>query len=374
LAWHNMDSHFLRNVILKGLAIFVVLNLALAVVDPAGLGRISIYNHLVPGRKRFPFGEDSSQSYNLSLFNLDAMFSSQVIAGRPKPIDEYRVIVVGDSSTWGILLHPEETLAGLLDTAHLTLCGRTVHAYNLGYPSISLTKDLMLLDYAMRYKPDLVIWPVTLEAFPADKQLSSPLVANNAGRMDELIARYHLQLDPNDPALVQETFWDKTILGQRRSLADLFRLQMYGVMWAATGIDQTYPVDYQPTQADFTTDVTFHAMHPPQNTGSQLAFDVLEAGFQAAGKIPVMLVNEPMLIGTGQNSQLRYNFLYPRWAYDQYRQLLSAKAQANGWDYLDLWDLVPADQFTNSAIHMTPAGEAMLAGQVTQSILQQSCP
>jgi hypothetical protein len=115
-------------------------------------------------------------------------------------------------------------------------------------------------------------------------------------------------------------------------------------------------------------------MQPPQNIGSQLAFDVLEAGFQAAGKIPVILVNEPMLIGTGQNSQLRYNFLYPRWAYDQYRQLLSAKAQANGWDYLDLWDLVPADQFTNSAIHMTPAGETMLAGQVTQSILQQSCP
>jgi hypothetical protein len=232
----------------------------------------------------------------------------------------------------------------------------------------------MLLDYAMRFKPDLVIWPVTLEAFPADKQLSSPLVANNAGRVDELIARYHLQLAPNDPALVQETFWNKTILGQRRSLADLFRLQMYGVMWAATGIDQTYPVDFQHTQTDFTADVIFHAMQPPQNIGSELAFDVLEAGFQAAGKIPVILVNEPMLIGTGQNSQLRYNFLYPRWAYDQYRQLLSAKAQANGWDYLDLWDLVPADQFTNSAIHMTPAGETMLAGQVTQSILQQSCP
>lgn len=369
-----MDSHFLRNVILKGLALFMVLNLILAAVNPVGLGRISLYNQIIPGRRRLPFGEDSSQSYNLSLFNLDAMFSSQVIAGHPKPIDEYRVIVVGDSSTWGILLHPEETLAGQLDIAHLTLCGRTVRVYNLGYPTISLTKDLMLLDYAMRYKPDLVIWPVTLEAFPVDKQLSSPLVANNASRVDELIAWYHLQLDPNDPALVQTTFWDRTILGQRRSLADLFRLQMYGVMWAATGIDQTYPVDYQRPQPDFTADVIFHAMHPPQNIESQLAFDVLEAGFQAAGKTPVILVNEPMLIGTGQNSQLRYNFLYPRWAYDQYRQLLAAKAQANGWNYLDLWDLIPADQFTNSAIHLTPTGEAMLAGQVTQSILQQSCP
>jgi len=369
-----MDNHFLRNVILKGLAFFMVLNLILAAVNPGALGRISLYNRLFPGRRRLPFGEDSSQSYNLSLFNLDAMFSAHEIAAHPKPIDEYRVIVVGDSSTWGILLHPGQTLAGQLDRAHLTLCGREVRAYNLGYPTLSITKDLLLLDYAMRYTPDLVIWPVTLEAFPADKQLISPLVANNTSRVEELIALYHLKLDPGDPALVRTTFWDQTILGQRRSLADLFRLQMYGVLWAATGVDQTYPVDYAHTQKDFTADVTFHAMQPSNNIESQLAFEVLEAGFRAAGKTPVILINEPMFIGTGQNSQLRYNFLYPRWAYDLYRQLLASRALANGWNYLDLWDLIPADQFTNSAIHLTPAGEAMLAVQVTRSILQQSCP
>ena len=369
-----MDFHFIRNVVLKSLVLFLVANIILAVVNPANLGRISFYNQLFPGRQRLPFGEDSSQSYNLSLFNLDAMFASQEIAGSPKPDKEYRVITVGDSSTWGILLHPEETLAGQLDAAHITLCGRPVHVYNIGYPTLSLTKDLMLLDYAMQYKPDLIIWSVTLEAFPADKQLSTPLVANNASRVDDLIARFHLLLDPNDLALIHPSIWDQTILTQRRALADLFRLQMYGVMWAATGIDQTYPVDYLHTQTDFTTDVTFHAMQPSEAIESHLAFDVLEAGIQAAGKTPVILINEPMLISTGQNSQLRYNFLYPRWAYDQYRQLMTSKAQANGWNYLDLWNLVPADQFTNSAIHMTPMGEAVLTRQVEQTILHQSCP
>jgi hypothetical protein len=87
----------------------------------------------------------------------------------------------------------------------------------------------------------------------------------------------------------------------------------------------------------------------------------------------VLVVNEPMLISSGLNSGLRYNFFYPRWAYDQYRDLMTAHAGQGGWNYLDLWDLVPAGEFTNSAIHLTPAGEAMLARRVRQAILQQPC-
>ena len=87
-----------------------------------------------------------------------------------------------------------------------------------------------------------------------------------------------------------------------------------------------------------------------------------------------MLINEPMLISVGENSDLRYNFLYPRWAYDQWREMMLARAEAGGWNYLDLWNIVPADEFTNSAIHLTPAGESMLAGRVEQTTFQQSCP
>jgi len=370
----RVSAGFIRNVLLKGLALFLLLNLAFTAVNPAGLGRISLYNHLFPGRTRFPFGEDPAQSYNLSLFNLDAMFASHKLAAGPKPAGEYRVIVLGDSSSWGILLHPEQTLAGQLESAGLDLCRKTVHVYNLGYPTISLTKDLMVLDYAMRYQPDLIIWPLTLEAFPLDSQLASPIVANNASRVDALIARYQLPFDPSDPALIHPNFWNQTLIGQRRSLADLLRLQMYGVLWSATGIDQSYPVDYTHAQTDLVSVVAYQEMQPPILDESKLAFSVLEAGLRAAGKTPVLLINEPIMISTGKNSDLRYNFYYPRWAYDQWRQMMNQKAANQGWDYLDLWDLVSADQFTNSAIHVTPAGEALLTGRVEQTILKQSCP
>lgn len=275
---------------------------------------------------------------------------------------------------WGILLPPEQTLTGQLDAARLTYCGKIVRVYNLGYPTISLTKDLMVLDYAMRYQPDLILWPITLEAFPDDSQLNSPIVANNAARVDDLISRYHLPFDPEDPALVRTSFWDQTLIGQRRNLADLFRLQMYGVLWSATGIDQSYPVEYEHAQTDLVSDTAFHGMHPAVLDQSMLAFSVLEAGLQAAGKTPVLLINEPILISTGKNSDLRYNFYYPRWAYDQWRQMMTQKSAELGWNYLDLWNIVPSDQFTNSAIHLTPAGEALLAGHVKSTILKQSCP
>ena len=123
------------NVLIKGLLLFVLFNLVIAAWQP-GVGQFSLYNILYPGRERLPFGENPKQSYNLSLFDLDAMFASHVIAGTQKTDDEFRVVIVGDSSVWGTLLKPEETLAGQLNADNLNACGKNVRAYNLGYPTI----------------------------------------------------------------------------------------------------------------------------------------------------------------------------------------------------------------------------------------------
>jgi hypothetical protein len=370
-----MDAKFIRNVILKALALFVAANLIFIAWNPADLlGSLSAYNLLFPGRERFPFGEDPARSYNLSLYSFPAMFASLEISGAAKAQDEYRVVLVGDSSVWGILLRPEQTLAGQLNAANLAVCGdRRLRAFNLGYPTISLTKDLMVLDQVNRYHPDLVVWLTTLEAFPRDKQLASPIVSNNPAILSGLAARYHLQLNLNDPALAHTDWWGRTIIGQRRPLADLLRLQFYGVLWAATGIDQEYPTNYEPAQRDLDSDVTFHGWQPPILPPEGLALDVLDAGMNAVAATPVLLVNEPILVSTGKNSDLRYNFYYPRWVYDQYRQLLAGRSQQKGWSYMDLWNLAPESEFTNSAIHLTPAGEALLTQRLGAAILQKAC-
>jgi hypothetical protein len=76
-----------------------------------------------------------------------------------------------------------------------------------------------------------------------------------------------------------------------------------------------------------------------------------------------------MFISPGKNRDLRYNSFYPRWAYDQYRALLSEQAQANGWRLLDVWDMIAPDEFTDTPVHLTPAGSAQYARMVGAEIL-----
>lgn len=367
----GITGGFLLGVLVKAALLFVVFNLLFALLYPMGaLGSISFYNILFPGRQRLPFGENQAQAYNLSLYNLDAMFGSLRLNAAPKPANEYRVLVIGDSSVWGTLLRPQDTLSGQLNAAGLSCGTRSLRTFNLGYPTLSVAKDLMILQEALqRYQPDRILWLVTLEGLPRELQLASPLLANNAGRAQSLIQTYNLSLNPADPALVHPSFWDQTLIGARRPLADLIRLQLYGVLWGATGIDQTYPAQYDAAQRDFSTDVSFHGRPGPALDAASLSLDVLSAGVKLAGNVPVTFVNEPILVSTGTNSSLRYNFFYPRWAYDQYRQDLAGLAQANGWTYLDLWNLVDEKQFTNSAIHLTPTGEKQLADRVGQALV-----
>jgi hypothetical protein len=368
----SIDLRFVRNVILKALALFLVANLLFGLSDPSPLlGRVSAYNHLFPGRQRLPYSDDPQHAYNLSLYNLEAMFASHELAAGPKPPGEYRVFLIGDSSTWGFLLPSDQTLAAFLNAAGYTLSdGRQVRVYNLGYPVMSLTKDLLILSRAMQYDPDLIVWPVTLESFPYDNQLFPPLLQHNRGPVRDLITRYHLNLNPDDPRLVRPSFWDRTIIGERRDLADLVRLQLYGGMWAATGIDQYIPENYTPRQEDLSADLAFHNLQPPHLSTSDLAFDALKAGVKMAGDTPILIINEPMFVSQGKNSDIRYNFYYPRWAYDDYRRLLAEQSSANGWHTLDLWDSVDNTEFTNSAVHLTPKGTAQLAERVGQAVLQ----
>ncbi len=353
--------HLMGRIILKATLLFILINTLFA-LSPARLGGLSLYNHLFPGRLRLPYGENPAQAYNLSLNNLDAMMHSHLIS-QPKAADEFRVVLLGDSGVWGWFLENEDTLAGQLNQMGLTTAdGQRIVVYNLGYPLMSLSKDLLLLQEALPHEPDLILWLVTLQSFPWSQQLEPPLLQHNPDRLIPLINQYHLALNPDDPRFVRPTPWEQTIIGQRRALADLLRLQLLGVSWAATGVDQAIPAEIPLRQSDFEADVSWLDYPEPLALDETvLAFDVLQAGVTLAGDVPVVLVNEPIFVSEGENSDLRYNAWYPRWAYDEYRERLGQTATEQGWHYLDLWDAIPPAEFTDSPVHLTAAGTRLLA-------------
>jgi len=363
---------FPLRVVGKALVLFLLLNLLFAWQTPLeSLGRVSLYNWLLPGRERLPYGENSALAYNLSLYNVPAMLASHRLV-QAKAEDEYRVLLIGDSAGWGWFLENEDTLAGQLNGMDLRReDGQRVVVYNMAYPVMSLTKDLMLLDAARQYDPDLILWPVTLESFPRDKQLFAPIVQHNPDRVRPLIKEYDLLLDTADSRFIDPDFLDRTIAGSRRSLADLIRLQLYGFSWAATGIDQTIPQEITLRSSDFEEDITWQTFdRPVEFSGQDLAWEVLDAGRAMAGDIPLLLVNEPMYISSGENSDLRYNAFYPRWAYDQFRELLGEKMTQEGWDFLDLWDAIAPQEFTDTPVHLTPEGSRQLAELIAPVILE----
>jgi len=295
------------------------------------------------------------------------MFSSHKVS-QHKRSDEYRVIVIGDSSVWGVLLNNHDTLTGNLNKADIKVGNKTLTAYNIGHPVMSIAKDLMLLEYALNYKPDLIMWLVTLEALPYPKQLEAPLAQNNAARIRSLISRFDLKLDPNDTRFVDPDFWSRTIIGQRRALADWWRLQLYGVDWAATGIDQVNG-EFTPRSNDLEADVAWQGFVEGDSfQSSDIAFDVLDAGHKLADKIPMLLINEPIFVANGLNSDIRYNFWYPKWAYDQYRDLLAETSQHQHWNYIDLWDSIVPEDFTDSPVHLTSNGSKQLGVLVGKAI------
>ncbi len=104
---------------------------------------------------------------------------------------------------------------------------------------------------------------------------------------------------------------------------------------------------------------------------ADLALEVL---LKADEKIKddLIFINEPILISSGINSEIRYNFYYPRWAYDTYREITHNFMNENGLDYYDLWDIIDESEFTNSAIHLTNIGEKILADHVS-GVIDKYC-
>jgi hypothetical protein len=348
--------------VFKTLILFILINILWAVFEPQ-LGYYSIYSHLVKGRPRFPFGEVPQLAYNFTLDNLHAMFESHEIDTLPNP-NQYTVIVLGDSSVWGTLLLPEDTLSGQLNELGLIEAEShlPIRFYNLGYPTLSLTKDLMILEEALdEYEPDMVIWLVTLESMLWEHQLRSPIVQANPRKIEHLIYRYNISFAKAADQVEPPNFWQRTLVGRRRDIADIIRLQLYGILWEATGIDQYYPDEYTPAARDLDNDTTYYRYTEISFSVDDLAIELLQAGMNLKKHTPMIIVNEPILVSQGDNSDIRYNFYYPRWVYDNYRIIMSQQNALNQWDYIDTWNLIPADEFTNSAIHLTPLGSNLLA-------------
>ncbi len=365
-------------VLLKALLLFAAANLLFAWFNPP-----AEYLLLFRRAPRFPSiwepalgAEDESGTgfRRVMLSDLSLLFHAHEISSQPKAGDEYRVVLLGDSAGWGAYLLPEQTVSALINRMDLRTCdGKRVKVYNLSYPFLSATKDLMILSEAMNYEPDMIIWSFSLIGFTAERQ-TIDFVTENPARLKDLAETYGLkpeiQVAPHP-----NSFWNRTIIGRRRELNFALRLNFSELMLRALGTDEPHASEDKARTCRSLAGnaLDFLGFLPPAGLETYASLDSLSIAAQLAGDARLIYVNEPTCIQPGGRTGTRYNVHYPRWAYDQYRLTLDEMALENGWTYVDLWDYLPPSRFSNSIFHRTPEGEQRLAQKMVEIILEQSC-
>ncbi len=353
-------------VLSKGVLLFMVLEFSLVWLLPA-VGPINVYAALGLKRQRFPLSTASPLDDAQDLGNLDAMFAAHVVSN-PKAPDEFRVMVLGDSAVWGLQLSPDQTLPAQLDSLGLTCGNRKVRVYNLSFPRSSATKDLMILDKAMQFQPDMILWLITWYTLMPKTRVDHWLVTQNPAEFYQLARRFDFL--PRDYAPPTQL---SAVTARNRLLFHEARFDLYSLIELATGMEQI-PGPPEVLPATLSRDTTFEGLRPPTLRPSQVSLDQLQDFYTLAGNVPVVLINEPMLVLQGvANSDVRYNSYYPRWVYDQYRQYVSADAAQHGWNYLDLWHEFSPQYFTDTPLHLSPQGQHMLAETLAPSI-KKGCP
>lgn len=375
--------------VVKALIAFVLFNGLYLIAQPMGwLNRISVYGWLTPARERFAFADFPAESYSLSLDNLDQLFASHVIVQAKAP-DEFRVVLLGDSGVWGYLLAPTETQAACLDRQAdslptTLLQGRRPRYYNLAYPKLTVTKDLLILRRALAFQPDLIVWQTTLASLYPRDQLGFALIAAHREELAALRDQFALNL-PEWGSLAPPngwySLWERSFVAQRRSLADWLRYQLYGVGWGATQVDHVVAKFVAPHATRFAENADLFSVNVValQNAGqisaADVALDVVAAGVtlgEQAG-VPVWVINEPTYQNPDANG-VRLNTFYPRWAYTAYRDLLRTEATRRGWQYADLGDAAPNDHFTDTDFHLTAQGTCQYAQRLAAVMAGEAGP
>ena len=353
-------------VLVKALSLFVVLNLMYALINPQ-VARISGYNVIFPGRTRLPFGI-SGDPFSVTVDDVDTMFASHTISAGKRP-EEFRVALIGDSSVWGENLGAHEVISEQWNQLNIRCGDNVIKTYDLGYPHPSVIKDLVILDKAVEYDPDLIIWFVTLNSLIS--QRVNPFLTANQERVGKVLDTYDISFKQERKLFQQEPgFYKKTLVGQRSNLARQIKLQMLGLIWSATGADTNTLSEKAVPDYGVSDTPKYQGMQPPDDIKDMLLFKALTAGYRIADPVPVLIVNEPIFIS---NAAVRYNIPYPRWAYDQYREAMTRQAQNSQWNYLDLWDAIPSKYFSDAGLHLSVAGERLLIEELNPTVRSFLC-
>jgi hypothetical protein len=353
----------------KALILLLILNVLClsAQIDPirtlTTLNTWAIVGH---GRARLIYPSDLPNGQ----LAIEALLATHQLAHTPKSPDEYRVIVLGESGIAGWGLTDQETFTAQLTARKVRLNGKHLIAYNLAYPSPDAPRDMLILDAALRYQPDLVIWFVTastLDNSPHKAGTNNVFYDLNRARLQRLTTAYDLEAWFT-ARLAEVPAWQSWIaIHNQDTIPVWLNSLLYPFVTPDFGLT-TRRVGREPIPAKARHTVGDAGFTPIPND----TWRFLRVGQDLAANTGarLLVVNEAMLIGSGKNSETNYNEQYNRAFYDNYRQTLGIYAAQNHLWYADLWNVIPAEKFTDTPFHADLSGYALLVDHIVHVLAE----
>ena len=347
----------MARVFAKAVGLLLIVDLVLVATDVDPLTSLTTWNTwgLV--------GHGSTRLYTTSgdlpgQLPAEALLAAHALAYAPKTSGEYRIIVLGDSAVYGWRLSDEEAFTGQLNAQDLHVDGKRVVAYNLGYPVPDVPRDVVFLDTALRYKPDMVIWFVSLIGLRgADPAANRVDLDVNRSHLRRIADRFGLQ-NWFDAQFAPEPPWVRWVAIHDPGTLAVWLDSLLSPLGPSAATQPMARIGGNPVPKA----AMFYTGQPDVAVPND-SWGFLSAGSTLAADVGtrLLLVNEPILVGIGPNSHLNYDEFYERALYDAYREALSGYEQRHHIWSVDLWNVVPAQYFTDSAHHMDAVGWKIVA-------------
>jgi hypothetical protein len=285
---------------------------------------------------------------------------------------EIRVVLAGNSSVYGFPLPVKKTFGHLVnrDFAHR---GVPAHLFNLGFAATYQLKDALVIHEALRYDPDVILYPVTLaefhhvapvllrhvhQFFDSNIAALAALVVDLPPGLEEVLTRYRVVLEVHRSLLgwldhLKESgeFLRRVVQRHARSLAP--RVNPPSAPVQSVGRQTTY--DCPARMADFSQEFS------GWQSWNILAY--LEYVRNTRG-VDVMVVNWPVAHEPVGDC---YNVRYPAAAFAEYNTWLREETAARGLRYVDLHDLLPPRAFLDS-LHVGPSGHRQIADRLATAL------
>jgi hypothetical protein len=355
------------------LIVFDVAQMALGLTE--AIDHWSIYRALTPPTKRLG---DAFNIGDPAWWRIDVLLDAHEIA-QPKASDEYRVVVLGDSATFCLYCRAGEAIPQALTDLEQMIDGKRVRAYNLAYPGPDWLKDILILKHALQYQPDAIVWLVTAKGSSDQPTAAQPdahlFTRLNADELPDLQRRYNFEAWEMAQFADANAWYQSSIFARGGRLRDwinlLARTAQSALIYPGQDRTREYLLPGEPvTQRPIKFPAEITSELPGYGTLPNSRWDLLTTGQRMAQEagVPLLLVNEPIYLASGPHSDMNYNSDYERAVYDRFRTAMTAFTRDHQLHYLDLWNHLPSEEFSNTALHYNLQGNRHIAREIMQEL------